>query len=40
MPIWCRCSKAVKGELTSVREVVVLADGQAVPANTLPVAGE
>ena len=30
----------IKGELTSVREVVVLADGQAVPANTLPVAGE
>ena len=32
--------EAIKDELTSVREVVVLADGQAVPANTLPVAGE
>ena len=31
---------AIKGELTSVREVVVLADGQAVPATTWAVAGE
>ncbi len=32
--------EAIMGELPSVRTVVVLADGQAVPANTLPVAGE
>jgi fatty-acyl-CoA synthase len=32
--------EAITGELTSVRTVVVLADGQAVPANTLPVGGE
>ena len=30
----------IKGELKGVRKVVVLADGQAVAANTLPVAGE
>ena len=30
----------IKGELKSVRKVVVLADGQAVAANTLPVVGE
>jgi fatty-acyl-CoA synthase len=30
----------LKGELKHLRSVVVLADGQAVPANTLPVAGE
>jgi fatty-acyl-CoA synthase len=32
--------ESIKGELKGVRKVVVLADGQAVPANTLPVAGE
>ena len=32
--------EGIKGELTSVRKVVVLADGQAVPTSTLPVAGE
>ena len=32
--------EAIKGELTSVREVVVLADGQAVPTTTWAVAGE
>ncbi len=32
--------ESIKGELTGVRKVVVLADGQAVAANTLPVAGE
>lgn len=30
----------IKGELKGVRKVVVMADGQAVAANTLPVAGE
>ena len=30
----------IKGQLTSVRKVIVLADGQDVAANTLPVAGE
>ena len=32
--------EGMKGELKGVRKVVVLADGQAVAANTLPVAGE
>jgi fatty-acyl-CoA synthase len=32
--------ESIKGELKGVRTVVVLADGQTVPANTLPVAGE
>jgi fatty-acyl-CoA synthase len=32
--------EGMKGELKGVRKVVVLADGQAVPANTLAVAGE
>ena len=32
--------EAIKGELTGVREVVVLADGQAVPTTTWAVAGE
>jgi fatty-acyl-CoA synthase len=32
--------EGIQGELKGVRKVVVLADGQAVPANTLPVAGE
>lgn len=32
--------EGIKGELKSVRKVVVLADGQAIPANALPVAGE
>jgi fatty-acyl-CoA synthase len=31
---------SIRGELKHVRSVIVLADGQAVPANTLPVAGE
>ena len=31
-----RMLETIKDELTSVREVVVLADGRAVPANTLP----
>jgi fatty-acyl-CoA synthase len=30
----------IKGELKGVRKVVIMADGQAVAANTLPVAGE
>jgi fatty-acyl-CoA synthase len=32
--------EGIKGELKSVRKVVILADGQTVAANTLPVAGE
>lgn len=32
--------ESIKGELTSVHEVVVLADGQAIPATTWAVAGE
>jgi fatty-acyl-CoA synthase len=32
--------EGIKGALTGLREVVVLADGQAVPATTLPVVGE
>lgn len=32
--------EAVKGELTRVREVVVLADGQALPASSWAIAGE
>ena len=32
--------ESIKGELKHLRSVVVLADGQAVPANMLPVAGE
>jgi fatty-acyl-CoA synthase len=32
--------EGIKGELKGIRKVVVLADGQAAPANTLPVAGE
>ena len=32
--------EGIKRELTGVRDVVVLADGQAVPATTLRVAGE